>query len=662
MTRIDPTPIPAPRSTGPTGAAAGSGSGSGSGSGTGSRTGLGLTDAELRDYRERGYAGPFPLLDDAGIDRVLREWDQTRDRLPWYKGHHVYRGAIGDALSSDAVVERAASILGGDLMLWGSQIIAPRSGGVHRWHVDVETMEWTSINFWAALRNVSAKSTVLLLPGTQRLSVSPQELERTERLDITDTAAVRAAAAARGVASDVVHVDIPPGTFVLFDGHLWHGSVNDTHRRRIALLAQFSPTSQHARIPKTYVPPIEWDPRPAPCLLVRGREDPAVPNRYVVPIEAPARRPTLIGVRRALLKLSRRPTGDAAMPAAPPTVCLVGAGAAADRHVAALRAATAGAVRISVLGRDADRTRAWAASRNLAGCYASIDEAMTGSDDIVVIATPPSSHAAYVDAAMAAGKHVLVEKPAFRSLDELIARLPAIRAYRRAWMVAENAHFSPMQRLVLGKVRAGAIGNPLITTIRRLRRRLPPQGWKAAPHESDGALHEGGIHWVRCGLALSGVVRPSDIEWVFAAEPGVRAIETTGDDTAVVTWRTRSGALGELGHSWGLEGGRMPLRSSVIGTEGAIYFDVSGRFATISKGHRWSQRPLLPWSELRQREDLSGTVEMWRSFLASVRTGAPVAHTIDEAAADLGAVDAAYRAMASHAAQPLDPRLIEGDK
>src|SRR4249920_1443881 len=116
---------------------------------------LGLTADELRRYQEAGYIGPFPLLAEHAIDGVLREWDRTRDRLPWYKGHHVYRGPIVEALSSDDVVARIASILGDDLMLWGSQIIAPRGGGKHRWHVDVETMEWTSINFWAALRNVS---------------------------------------------------------------------------------------------------------------------------------------------------------------------------------------------------------------------------------------------------------------------------------------------------------------------------------------------------------------------------------------------------------------------------------------------------------------------------------------------------------------------------
>lgn len=610
-----------------------------------------LSESELRDYQNRGYAGPFPLFSEQGISDVLREWDRTQDVLPWYKGHHVYKGPIGDALRSDAVVGRVASILGDDVLLWGSQVIAKRGGEKHRWHVDVETMEWTSVNFWAALRNVSEQATVLLLPGTQRLPMSPQALERTERLDITDTDAVRRAAKARGVDTEVVVVDIPPGTFVLFDGHLWHGSVNDTRKLRSALLAQFSPTTQRPRIPRTYVPPIEWDPEPAPCLLVRGEDCSGGANLYVDPVEPPARRPTIFGVRRALDRITHRNTKAAKKHAV--SVCIVGTGMAADRHVSALRSLGGVDARISALGRDPDRVSAWIAAKSAAKAYRSIDEAMDGDDDIVVISTPPTSHASYIDRAMAAGKHVLVEKPALRTLDELIYRLPAIRAYDKAWMVAENSHFSPMQRLVVARVRDGEIGTPLVTTIRRLRRRLPAEGWKASRVESDGALAEGGIHWIRLGLGVGGVQRPADIEWVFAATPGVKTVENEGDDTAMVTWRLATGGLGELCHSWGLEGGRLPLRSSVVGTEGAIYFDLAGRLAMLSKGHSRLARPIVPWKEIRAREDLSGTVEMWRSFLASVRTGAPVAHTIDEAAADLGVVDAAYRSMKSRVAEPL---------
>lgn len=619
------------------------------------RAAVGLTESELRTYRERGYIGPFPLFSDQGITDVLREWDRTRDQLPWYKGHHVYQGPMVEALSSDAVVGRVASILGDDLLLWGSQIIAKRGGKKHRWHVDIETMEWTSVNFWAALRHVSERATVLILPGTQRIPVSPQELERTEQLDLTDSQAVRRAAAARGVDAEIVHVDIPPGTFVLFDGHVWHGSINDTHRLRSALLAQYSPTSARPRIPRTYVPPIVWDPDPAPCVLVRGRDDGAGVNKYVTPAEPPARRPTILGVRRAIATVARRTAKAPAVPSV--SVCLVGTGAAAERHVKALRA-LGGDVRISALGRDPDRTAAWVSAHAAARSYRTLDEAMTGGDDIVVIATPPTAHASAIDRAMAAGKHVLIEKPAFRTLDELINRLPAIRAYKPAWMVAENAHFSPMQRLVLSRVKSGAIGDPLMVTLRRLRRRAPAEAWKSLSVESDGALQEGGIHCIRAGLALSGVERPADIAWVFAAELGVKTVPNQGDDTVAVTWRTRRGALGELDHSWGLEGGRMPLRSSVTGTEGAIYFDMSGRLATISRGHTWLQRPLIPWHSLRAGEDLSGTQEMWRSFLASVRTGEPVAHTVDEAAADLGVIDAAYRSMKNQAAEPIDARLL----
>ena len=619
--------------------------------------GIALTDGELHRYRELGYIGPFPLLDASQVAQVLREWERTRDQLPWYKGHHVYRGPIVDALASEAVVGRIASILGEDVMLWGSQVIGKRGGKKHRWHVDIETMEWKSVNFWAALRHVSAKATVLLLPGTQRLKVSPQELERTEQLDITDSNAVQRAAAARGVVADIVPVDIPPGTFVLFDGHLWHGSINDTLHFRTALLAQYSPTSERARIPKTYVPPIEWSPEPAPCVLVRGKPDPAGHDRYVDPGEPPARRVTLSTVKHAIGRVvERAPRARAG--SALPSVCIVGIGAAADRHVHALRAIAGESVRISAVARDPARVEQWVSARAAARAYRSLDEAMDGDDDIVVVATPPTAHGHHVDRAMAAGKHVLVEKPAFRTLDELIARLAAIRSYPRVFMVAENSHFSPMQRLVLERVRAGAIGEPVMTTIHRMRRRIPAEAWKTTRVESDGALHEGGIHWVRVGLALSGARTPADLEWVFATAPGKKLIANEGDDTALVSWRTRSGALGELGHSWAREAGRMPLGSAIVGTEGAIYFELSGRLALLAKGRLWQQRPLVPWRAIAAREDLSGTVEMWRRFFASVRAGEPVAHTIDEAAADLGVIDAAYRSLASGAREPLDPRLV----
>jgi predicted dehydrogenase len=125
-----------------------------------------------------------------------------------------------------------------------------------------------------------------------------------------------------------------------------------------------------------------------------------------------------------------------------------------------------------------------------------------------------------------------------------------------------------------------------------------------------------------------------------------------------VTWRTRAGALGELWHSWGLEGGRAPLRSAVIGTEGTLHFDPSGRLALLSSGRSRTSRPVVPWRALWSGGDLTGTEEMWRQFLDAVRSGSVVPHTLSEATADLGVVDAAYRSMGSRTAQALDPALF----
>lgn len=91
-------------------------------------------------------------------------------------------------------------------------------------------------------------------------------------------------------------------------------------------------------------------------------------------------------------------------------VGVVGVGYWGSRHVRVLWSTTGVA---SVIGVDERFSRAGAGSQQAdgpIGCYAAIDEALPHVD-AVVIATPPSSHAALGLKAIAAGKHVLIEKP-----------------------------------------------------------------------------------------------------------------------------------------------------------------------------------------------------------------------------------------------------------
>ena len=78
----------------------------------------------------------------------------------------------------------------------------------------------------------------------------------------------------------------------------------------------------------------------------------------------------------------------------------------------------------------------------------------------VTIATPPHTHAALVRAALAAGKHVLCEKPFARDTAEARTLLAAAEAAGVVHLLGTEFRFDAGQALLARVVRSGAIGEP----------------------------------------------------------------------------------------------------------------------------------------------------------------------------------------------------------
>src|SRR5580765_6817933 len=105
-------------------------------------------------------------------------------------------------------------------------------------------------------------------------------------------------------------------------------------------------------------------------------------------------------------------------------VVVFGTGFGCYTHVRALRGA--GFDVRAVVGRDAAKTATRARLFDVPRGLTSVDDALALSDvDAVTIATPPDTHAELVRAALAAGKHVLCEKPFARDADEARSLLAA---------------------------------------------------------------------------------------------------------------------------------------------------------------------------------------------------------------------------------------------
>ena len=114
---------------------------------------------------------------------------------------------------------------------------------------------------------------------------------------------------------------------------------------------------------------------------------------------------------------------------------------------------------VAVMGRDKERTRAYAKQFNIPRWYTDAQELIDDPEvNAIYIATPPSSHATYAIMAMKSGKPVYVEKPLAANYEDCarinrISRetgIPCFVAYYRRYL----PYFNKVKELLprLGKV------------------------------------------------------------------------------------------------------------------------------------------------------------------------------------------------------------------
>ncbi|NED22600.1 Gfo/Idh/MocA family oxidoreductase [Streptomyces sp. SID9913] len=252
-----------------------------------------------------------------------------------------------------------------------------------------------------------------------------------------------------------------------------------------------------------------------------------------------------------------------------------------------------------ICGRDASAVRA-AADRHGWAATETDWRALVERDDVdlVDICTPGDSHAEIALAALAAGKHVLCEKPLANTVAEAEAMVRAAdeaAARGRTAMVGFNYRRVPATALARRMVAEGRIGTLRHVRVSYLQDWLVdpqfPLTWRLRRDQAgSGSLGDLGAHIVDLAQYLAGehLAGVSALTETFvrhrplptAATSGLAAVsaagtgEVTVDDAALFTGRFASGALASFEATRYATGRKNALRIELNGERGSLAFDL----------------------------------------------------------------------------------------
>lgn len=322
---------------------------------------------------------------------------------------------------------------------------------------------------------------------------------------------------------------------------------------------------------------------------------------------------------------------------APLRFAVFGVGVWGERHAATLRAIeqqTALVHLVAIADPDAARLDAQARVLGVEG-YGNFRALLAGERlDAVCVCTPDQYHVEPALAALAAGLHVLIEKPLATTVED--ARRIADAAARAGTVVTVGhiLRHMPQYRAAHDAVAEGRLGDLIHLVARRF-----------------GLIRAGERIAGRASLAMFQAIHDLDVlRWLGGpvtrvhAEASSKLLARFGvADSLCATLRFASGAVGMVECSWALPPetpGTLSQELDVLGTTGHLQMRQSGEGLAVMAGGR-ADTPFLSLLGLTP----SALREELLAFVNAIRVDAALPMTVDDAVEAVRLADAVDRAI-----------------
>ena len=195
---------------------------------------------ELNKFQDEGYSGPYNLFDNKDCEKIL---------------------------------EKIKTILGNNVLLWGSHFIDQKPDKQHMWHLDVEFGSWNGLTVWIGLKNLNEKTPVSLITYSHLINSAPRELKEKYKVDILDDNAILDEAKKYNPNCELKKFYLKPGEFIIWSGRVWHKTSNMSNQIRNSMILQYCSTENYVKIPEDFnYPDTSWSEKKPPCILISGQD------------------------------------------------------------------------------------------------------------------------------------------------------------------------------------------------------------------------------------------------------------------------------------------------------------------------------------------------------------------------------------------------------
>lgn len=253
-------------------------------------------------------------------------------------------------------------------------------------------------------------------------------------------------------------------------------------------------------------------------------------------------------------------------------VGIIGSGFVADIHAHAFRQYVPGAEVVAVASPTPGKAASFARERGIPNAYEDYRALLERKDiQLVTLALPNDLHCQAVLDAAAVGKHIVVEKPLCRTLDEADRMIDACRRAGVLLMYAEELLFAPKYVRAKKLADEGALGEPFLVK-QWEEHNGPHMPWFWDVNRSGGGvLLDMGCHSIEYARWVFGKPKVKSVSATLGTF--VHSDRTRGEDHSIVVVEYEGGKIGLAENSWAKPGG-VDDRAEIYGSKGNTRADL----------------------------------------------------------------------------------------